>query len=96
MAKLQAPYYEPCGVRTVHGWSKKRLVIGPERLHNKTGIDLRQTPVCYLCGGQWERIKMLGFKTRLLICIQCKQCGVRSLAKRDEQVIEARKWSWTN
>jgi len=90
------PYYEPCGVHTVNGWSKYRLVIAPERFHNKCGIDLRKTPVCYLCGGQWERIKMLGFKRRSTICIQCKGCGLHSLALRDKEVIDARRWGWKN
>ncbi len=94
--KLKPLYWEPCGVHTVDGWTKTRLVIAFTRLHNKTGISLREMPVCYLCGGPWERVKMLGFRLRSLICVQCKWCQLGSLAKRDPQVIEARNWGWKN
>jgi hypothetical protein len=61
-------------------------------------IDLRNRPVCYLCGNAWELVeKLRGTRKReglmtWRVIVQCKFCKLMSLALADRSVMHSREW----
>lgn len=51
-------------------------------------IDLRQRPICYLCGGNWGFVRI--HRGRLIV--KCRRCDLTTCAKRDETVEKTRCW----
>ena len=66
--------------------------------HNRQLLDLRVFFACYLCGGQWERVRVNrkdGVKKDAYpreLVVMCSKCELTSFAKKDEAVMEARGW----
>ncbi len=68
------------------------------RPHNANfPLELRKYPICYLCGGSWEKWsqKSVGkrreFKT-WKVTIQCTHCKLLTYAYADEGVMHSREW----
>jgi hypothetical protein len=66
-------------------------------------MNLRQFPVCYLCGGQWRLFQPIGSRNRGRInrvttwrewevVVQCDKCMVVVDAVADVGVVHSREW----
>ena len=59
--------------------------------HNSTKpIDLRQHPICYLCGGTWMLDAEHGDDKHV---VECEECGLNTYATYDDAVWDARNWT---
>jgi hypothetical protein len=61
-----------------------------KRPHNgHTPIDLRDNPVCYMCGGRWK----LTDTTNSVPVVECLGCAFTSYVNFDVEVWQARGWT---
>lgn len=80
--------------------SQFKVVREGMRPHNRMGgVDLRKTPICYLCGNPWELVEKSkkghkladGFQYWRCV-IQCTFCKLLTYAEADRSVLHSREW----